>query len=344
MGLQLRDLVEGKEIELKDLAGKKIAIDTYNILYQFLSSIRSPDGSLLTDSQGHVTSHLMGLFSRTTHLMQHNIQLIFVFDGKPPALKRQEQERRRQIKEEAAEAYETAKEAEDIEAMKKFASRTARLTPEMLADAKELITALGLPIVQAASEGEAQVAYLVKQGDADYGSSQDYDTLLYGIPRLIRNLSIAGKRKKAGTHSYETVKPQLIQTADVLNALQIDREQLIVLAVLIGTDYNRQGIPGIGPKKALKLLHEHKKDFAALFAAAEWEKHYSFSWKEIYNVFQDMPVTKEYDVRFTSFDSQKIIHLLCDTRGFSRERVTSTLEKLELLHTSKKQKGLGDFF
>ena len=344
MGLQLRDLVEGKEIELKELAGKKVAIDTYNILYQFLSSIRSPDGSLLTDSQGNVTSHLMGLFSRTTHLMQHNIQLIFVFDGKPPALKRQEQERRRQIKEEAAEAYETAKEAEDIEAMKKFASRTARLTPEMLADAKELISALGLPIVQAASEGEAQVAYIVKQGDADYGSSQDYDTLLYGIPRLVRNLSIAGKRKKAGTHSYEIIKPQLMQTADVLNSLQIEREQLIVLGVLIGTDYNRQGIPGIGPKKALKLLHEHKKDFAALFAAVEWEKHYSFSWKEIYNVFQDMPVAKEYDVRFTSFDSQKIIHLLCDTRGFSRERVTSTLEKLEQVHTSKKQKGLGDFF
>ena len=344
MGLQLRDLVEGKEIELKELAGKKIAIDTYNILYQFLASIRGPDGSLLTDSKGNVTSHLMGLFSRTTHLMQHNIQLIFVFDGKPPALKRQEQERRRQIKEDAAEAYETAKEAEDTEAMKKYASRTARLTPEMLADAKELIAALGFPIVQAASEGEAQVAYIVKQGDADYGSSQDYDTLLYGIPKLVRNLSIVGKRKKAGTHSYETVKPQLILTADVLNSLQIDREQLIVLAVLIGTDYNREGIPGIGPKKALKLLHEYKKDFASLFAAAEWEKHYSFSWKDIYDVFHHMPVSHEYDLTFRSFDAQKITAMLCDNHDFSRERVLSTLEKLEQLSTSKKQKGLGDFF
>lgn len=344
MGLQLRDLVEGKDIELKDLAGKKIAIDTYNILYQFLSSIRSPDGSLLTDVHGNVTSHLMGLFSRTTHLMQYNIQLIFVFDGKPPALKKQEQERRRQIKEEAAEAFEVAKEAEDIEAMKKYASRTARLTPGMLAEAKELITALGFPVVQAASEGEAQVAHLVNQGDADYGSSQDYDTLLYGIPRLVRNLSIAGKRKKAGTHAYETVKPQLILTADVLNTLQIDREQLLVLAILIGTDYNKLGIPGIGPKKALKLLHEHKKDFTSLFAAADWEKHYSFSWKEIYDVFEHMPVNKDYDVRFTSFDSQKIIHLLCDNKGFSKERVAATLQKLEQLHTTKKQKGLGDFF
>ncbi len=344
MGLQLRDVVEGKEIELKDLAGKRIAVDTFNILYQFLASIRSPDGSLLTDAKGNVTSHLMGLFTRTTSLMQHNMQIIFVFDGKAPDLKRKEQERRRQLKEEATEAYETAKEEEDIEAMKKFASRTARLTPEMLVDAKELITALGCPIVQAASEGEAQVAYLVKQGNANYGASQDYDTLLYGIPRLVRNLSIAGKRKKAGTHVYETVKPQLVLTTEVLNTLGIDREQLIVLAILIGTDYNREGIPNIGPKKALKLLHEYKKDFEAIFNAVEWNKHYSFSWKEIYYLILHMEVAKEYEIKFRPFDSAKVISLLCDRHNFGRERVESTLQKLEEMNTQKKQKGLNDFF
>lgn len=344
MGLQLRDLVEGKEIELKDLAGKRIAVDTFNILYQFLASIRSPDGSLLTDSKGNVTSHLMGLFTRTTHLMQYNIQLIFVFDGKAPEMKRREQERRRQVKEEAKEAYETAKEEEDIEAMKKFASRTARLTPEMLEDAKELIAALGFPIIQAASEGEAQVAYIVKNGDADYGASQDYDTLLYGIPKLVRNLSIAGKRKKAGTHVYETVKPQLVSTTDVLNTLGIDREQLIALAVLIGTDYNREGIPGIGPKKALKLLHEHKKDFDAIFNTVEWRKHYSFSWKEIYDLILHMEINKQYEIKFHPFESAKVISLLCDKHDFGRERIESTLQKLEELNTQKKQKGLSDFF
>ncbi len=344
MGLHLKDLVEGKEIELKELAGKRIAVDTYNILYQFLTSIRGPDGALLTDSHGNVTSHLMGIFSRTTHLMQHNIQLIFVFDGKPPELKRKERERRRQLKEEAAEAYETAKEVEDIEAMKKYASRTARLTPEMITDAQELITALGFPIVLAASEGEAQVAYLVKEGDADYGASQDYDTLLYSIPKLIRNLSIAGKRKKAGVQSYEAVKPQLIVTADVLNMLGIDREQLIILAILIGTDYNKPGIPGIGPKKALKLLHNYKKDFSTLFSTVAWDTYYDFSWKEIYNLILHMPVSKDYALKFNSFDSQKIVQLLCVEHDFLKERVIFTLEKLEQLHITKKQKGLGDFF
>jgi flap endonuclease-1 len=344
MGLQLKDLVQGKEIELKDLAGKKIAIDTYNILYQFLASIRSADGSLLTDSHGNVTSHLMGLFSRTTHLMQHNIQLIFVFDGKAPELKKREQERRRAVKEEAHAAYEQAKDEEDIDAMKKFAARTARLTPEMLTEAKALITALGFPIVQAASEGEAQVAYLVNNGDADYGASQDYDTLLYGIPKLVRNLSIAGKRKKPGTHSYEIVHPQLISTQDVLNTLGIDREQLIALAILMGTDYNKEGIPGIGPKKALKLVKEYKKDFPAMFAAAEWQKKYDYSWKEIYDLILHMNVSTEYSLKFHSFDTNAIVQLLCNTHDFSKERVVTTLDKLEQLHTSKKQKGLGEFF
>lgn len=344
MGLQLKDLVQGKEIELKDLAGKRIAVDTYNILYQFLASIRSPDGSLLTDSHGNVTSHLMGLFTRTTHLMQYNIRLIFVFDGKAPELKRREQERRRAVKEEAQAAYEAAKEEEDVEAMKKYAARTARLTPEMLADAKALVTALGFPVVQAASEGEAQVAYLVKKGNADYGASQDYDTLLYGIPKLIRNLSIAGKRKKAGTHSYDIVKPQIIATHEVLNTLGIDREQLIALAILVGTDYNKEGIHGIGPKKALKLVKEYKKDFSALFKAAAWDTYYDFSWKEIYDLILHMDVSHDYSLTFHPFNAKAVMHVLCDKHDFSRERVIATLEKLEHLNTEKKQKGLGVFF
>ncbi|MFA6888385.1 MAG: flap endonuclease-1 [Candidatus Woesearchaeota archaeon] len=344
MGLQLKDLVQGKEIEIKDLAGKKIAVDTYNILYQFLASIRSADGSLLTDSYGNVTSHLMGLFSRTTHLMQHNIQLIFVFDGKAPELKRREQERRRAVKQEAQVAYEQAKEEEDIESMKKFAARTARLTPEMLIEAKALVTALGFPVVQAASEGEAQVAYLVNHGDADYGASQDYDTLLYGVPRLIRNLSIAGKRKKAATHSYDIVKPQLISTPEVLNFLGIDREQLIALAILMGTDYNKEGIPGIGPKTALKLVKEYKKDFSAMFSAAKWDIHYSFSWKEIYDLILHMDVSTDYTLKFTPFDSVAVTKLLCEKHDFTQERVLGTLQKLEQLNTTKKQKGLGEFF
>jgi flap endonuclease-1 len=344
MGLPFKDLVVGSDIELKALGGSKVAVDTYNILYQFLASIRGHDGTPLMDTHGNVTSHLQGLFSRTTKLMQHNIQLIFVFDGKPPELKMAERDRRRKLKEEAQQQYEVAKEREDHVAMKKYAARTARLTPEMVADSKVLITALGFPIVEAASEGEAQVAYLVGQGDADYGASQDYDALLYGIPKLIRNLSIAGKRKRGSSLAYDVVKPQLVKTPDVLNHLGVDREQLIALAILVGTDYNKAGIKGIGPKKALKLVKEHGKDFDALFAVAKWDEHYGISWKEIYDLFLNMPVEKNYELMFAPFNADAVVAVMCDQHDFKEERIRATLEKLEKFNTQKQQKGLGDFF
>jgi flap endonuclease-1 len=344
MGLQFKDLVHGKDVLLKELSGKTIAIDTYNVLYQFLASIRGRDGTPLQDNKGNVTSHLQGLFSRTTKLMHYNIQLIFVFDGKPPVLKTEERDRRRKLKEEAQEQYEIAKDRDDVVAMKKYAARTTRLTPEMIEEAKELITALGFPIVDAASEGEAQVAYIVKQGDADYGSSQDYDTLLYGIPKLIRNLSIAGKRKRGASLAYDAVKPQLLRTTEILNVLGLDCEQLIVVAILTGTDYNKGGIKGIGPKKALKLVKEHKKDFDAVFAAVEWDKHNTITWKEIFDLFVHMPITTDYTLSFTPFDADAVVTLLCDKHDFSEERIRATLNKLAKQNTSKQQKGLGDFF
>lgn len=344
MGLPFRDIIEGKTIEIKDLTNKTLAVDSFNMLYQFLSSIRARDGSLLTDSNGNTTSHLIGLFSRTTNLMQNNLQLAFVFDGKPPKLKKEERERRRAVKEEAKKEYEKAKQREDIEEMRKYASRTTVLTTEMIDDAKELIAALGFPVIQAPSEGEAQVAHIVKKGDAAFGVSQDYDSLLYGIPKLLRNLSIAGKRKRAGKLSYEVIKPEVITITDVLNKLGIDNNQLIVLAMLVGTDYNKGGVKGIGPKKALALVKECGHDYDGLFKKAEWEKHCDNDWNEIYYLFKKMPVTDDYDIKFNRFSPDKIREVLVEKHDFSMERVNSTIEKLEKAAPEKTQKGLGDFF
>jgi flap endonuclease-1 len=182
MGLAIKEILVSKEIDVGDLKGKVLAIDSFNLLYQFLTTIRGPDGSLLTDRSGNVTSHLVGLFSRTTNFMQQGLKPVFVFDGVAPLLKQQERERRAQIKQEAKREYEIAKEREDIEAMKKYASRTTKLTSEMIEDAKQLISMMGLPIVQAASEGEAQAAYIAKQKDAYACVSQDFDSLLYATP------------------------------------------------------------------------------------------------------------------------------------------------------------------
>src|SRR3989339_1537694 len=177
MGLQFKDLVVKKEISIKELKGKVLAIDSMNLLYQFLTTIRSADGSPLTDSKGRITSHLIGLFSRTTSLMAEGLKLVFVFDGKAPEIKLKTWEKRTEVKKEAALKLKVAEEAGNLEEMKKFASRTAVLNREMIEEAKKVITALGLPIVQAPSEGEAQIAHMVKKGEAYASVSQDYDNL-----------------------------------------------------------------------------------------------------------------------------------------------------------------------
>jgi flap endonuclease-1 len=341
MGIAFKDLIPGKEIELRDLEGKTLIVDTFNLLYQFLSSIRSRDGSLLMDSKGNVTSHLVGLFSRITKLMNYNLKLAFVFDGTAPSLKEKEREKRKSLKLNAQKEYEKAKEKKDLDLMKKYASRTSRLTPEMVKDAKMLLGLLGLPIIQAPSEGEAQAAFISKKENC-YCISQDYDSLLYGTPNLVRNLSILGKRKQTDKLSYKTIKPEVINFADSLNNLMIDNDQLIVVAMMIGTDYNPGGIKGIGPKNALTLVKKYEKDFDSLFKEVKWDEYSEVPWTEVYYLFKKMPVIEDYKLEWKSINTTKLKEFLLD-HDFSEERINSTLERLEKKEEAKKQKSLFEF-
>ncbi|MBU0457789.1 MAG: flap endonuclease-1 [Nanoarchaeota archaeon] len=345
MGLNFKDLVVKEEISIKDLKDKILAVDSMNMLYQFLTTIRSADGSVLTDSKGRVTSHLIGLFSRTTSLMESGLKLIFVFDGKAPEIKRKTWEKRTAIKKEASLKLKEAEEAGEIENMRKYSARTAVLTKEMVEDAKNIIQFLGLPIVQAPSEGEAQTAYMVKKGDAYASISQDYDNLIFSCPLLVRNLSIAGKKKKAGQLAYQIVKPEMISLQEVLKNLNLNIDQLIVLAILVGTDYNPSGVKGIGPKTALKLLKEHGDNFTSIFDKMEWDKHYpNLSWKEVFNTIKNMPVSDDYKLEWKSIDEKRLIELLVEEHDFSEERVRSKLKKFKKIKLGLGQKGLGSFF
>ncbi len=343
MGVNLKDLLIKHEIEIDSLAGKTLAVDTFNVLFQFLTTIRQPDGSLLMDSHNKVTSHLSGLFFRTTNLMKRNIKLIFVFDGTPPELKKEEIESRKKLKAEAIKKYEIAKEREDIEEMKKYASRAAFLTGEMIEESKELISALGLPYLQAPSEGEAQASYIVKKGDAYAVASEDYDSLLSGAPKLIKNLSISGKKKIASKLAYKSINPELIDLKENLDSLEISNDQLIAIAMLIGTDFNPKGIKGIGPKNAIKLVKEHKSDFDALFKKVEWEKRFSFPWQDVFNIIKHMPVEKDYDIRFKKIDADKVRQILIERHDFSSDRVNSALKSIEELEKSKNQGSLSSW-
>ncbi|MFA6461189.1 MAG: flap endonuclease-1 [Candidatus Woesearchaeota archaeon] len=345
MGLQFKELVVKKEISIQDLKGKILAVDSMNLLYQFLTTIRSPDGTALTDKHGKVTSHLIGLFYRTTSLMEEGLKLAFVFDGKAPEIKQKTWEKRSQIKVEALLKLKEAQEAENLDDMKKYGSRTAILTKDMIEEAKKLIQALGCPIVQAPSEGEAQATHLVKNGDAYACVSQDYDNLIFGCPLLVRNLSLEGKRKRAGKFAYEKINPEILSLKEVLTNLNLTLDQLRVLAILVGTDYNPGGIKGIGPKKALKLVQENGENFEQIFKQAEWDKHYpDLTWKELFNTIKDIPVTDEYKLEWTSVNEKEVYALLVEKHDFGADRVKVKLDKLLEKKEKNSQKGLGSFF
>lgn len=345
MGTKITDLLESKELSIEDLKGKTIVVDAFNQLYMYLSSIRQSDGSLLKDSRGNVTSHLNGLFYRFTKLMQSDIKFIFVFDGTPPELKLKERARRSELKHEAEKKFEQARENENLDDMKKYASRTSKLTKEIIADAKELIAALGLPIVQAPSEGEAQAALLVKNKDAYASLSQDADSLLFGCPLVVKNLTLSGRRKQAGKLNYDIIAPELISLKDTLESLSISQDQLIVIAMLTGTDYNVGGIKGIGHKTALKLVKEYgdtENDFDRLFKEKSWSKYFDYDWKDVFNLIKNTETTNEYLINFREVNDDAVIDILCTKHEFSEDRIRKILETLH--KKSSSQKGLGEFF
>jgi len=250
MGVQLGDLVAKHEIDYDALKSRTIALDAYNTLYQFLAAIRQPDGTPLMDRQGRITSHLSGLFYRTIRMVEKGVRPVYVFDGKPPELKEKTLEKRKEVREKARERWEKALAEGNVEEARKYGQASTRLTAEMVVDAKELLDAMGIPYVQAPSEGEAQAAYMAAKGDVWASGSQDYDSLLFGAPRLVRNLAIEGRRKLPGKDVYVPIHPELIVLGDVLEQLGIDRRKLIWIGILIGTDFNEK-VPGVGPKRAL---------------------------------------------------------------------------------------------
>jgi flap endonuclease-1 len=328
MGLQIGSIIPRKGIDLSDLKGRVIAIDAFNAIYQFLSSIRQPDGMPLMDSEGKVTSHLSGLFYRNLALLSEGIKLIYVFDGEYNPLKGKTHEIREEAKGLAKERYEKAVEEEDVDLMAKYAKGFSKLSKEMISESKELLEAMGIAAVQAPGEGEMQCAELVKIGEAYAVGSQDYDALAVGSKRLIQNLTLSKTRRtRAGVIH---ISPELIDFERVLNELDIDSDQLICLAILVGTDFNPGGVKGIGPKKALALVKE-KKYPVEIFRAVE--ERLDFNWQEVFEIFKKPNVLRE-KVSFPKIDEKKIKEILVERHNFSLERIENQLAKF---YQSKKQ-------
>ena len=346
MGLNIREIIPRKEIEISYLKGKLVCVDAFNALYQFLSSIRQPDSTPLMDSKKRITSHLSGIFYRNLALINEGIKLVYVFDGEAPEMKARTRKARAEGRNLARERYDEAKQKEDFDTMKRYGSQLVRLDDEMIKESKELLEAMGVAVVQAPSEGEAEAAYLCKVKEGIYASvSQDYDSLLFGAPVLIRNLTLARRRK---TYSgWAEVKPELIDLQKVLNLLEINLDQLICLGILVGTDYNPKGIPGIGQKRALDIVKKYRTP-VLIFQSVEEQimslpEKEQFDWKEIFEMFKK-PDVINVDLDFGEVDEEKIKEILVERHDFSEERIDRQLEKLRKAKEEGKQKDLGKWF
>jgi flap endonuclease-1 len=326
LGVNLRNIVSKTATKLKDLSGESIAIDAYNALYQFLAIIRQPNGTPLKDRTGRITSHLSGLLYRTSNLVEMGIKPIYVFDGVPPTLKEVEIKRRMKSKEKALIRYEKALKAGRIEEARTYAQATSRLKDYMAEDSKRLLSLMGIPWVQAPSEGEAQAAHIVKRGDADYCASQDYDSLLFGAPRLVRNVTVSGRRKLPRKNVYVEVIPEIVELEQVLKECGITYEQLVDVGMLIGTDFNPEGVKGLGPKTALRMIREHGNLDNALPYLENVE--FPVEPERIKEIFLHPKVTDYYIIKWRELDVQGVIDFICRQRDFSEDRVRKALDKM----------------
>ena len=336
MGFNLSPLVVKRQLRLEDLRGRSLAVDGNNNLYQFLALIRMRDGRPFTDSKGNVTSHLVGLLLRTTRLMaDYGMRPVFVFDGKPPELKKRILDARRKYREKARKDWQEAVSRGDYASAWSKAVTMNSLTQPMQDDAKKVLTLLGVPYVQAPQEGKAQAAHMAAKRDVWAANSRDYDSVLFGSPRLIRYLTISGQEFLPSKGISRPLIPELIELQQLLQSLGITRNQLIDLAILVGTDFN-EGIKGIGPKTALKLIktHENLEGLPEQYRASLPK-----NIEELREIFLHPNVTDEYEIRFKGLDETGLRDFLCGERGFSTDRVELAISRMRTFY-SREQSNL----
>ena len=325
MGCNLRDLTTPEDIDLAELRGKRVGIDAFLTAFQFLTTIRdrSPtgDGGPLRDSKGRVVAHLMGILNRTTSMLSMGIQPIFIFDGQSPELKADELAARRKRRLEAEAIHKQALEDGDYQTAQKMAQRIVHYSPEMIDDTKKMLDLLGVRWIDAAAEGEGQEAVMAVTGQLDIVATQDWDALLYGSPILVRNLMSHGSKRHG-----RTVKAQKINLQEMLDTHDLSREQLVDLAIMIGTDFH-PGLKGIGPKTGIKLI----KSLGTIEAICEEKgKEVPERLDEIREIFLNHPASEVAveALKPGEVDVKGLTHFLQEEREFSQRRMDAAFDAL----------------
>lgn len=316
-----------KEHQLKNLFGRKIAIDASMCLYQYLIAVRQAEGQQLTNEEGETTSHLLGMFYRTIRMVDNGIKPVYVFDGKPPVLKGGELEKRLLRKEEAIKQMENIKDEATVEDMVRYEKRTVRVTREQNQEAKKLLELMGIPYVDAPCEAEAQCAELARKGKVFAAASEDMDTICYEPPFLLRHLTVAEARK---------LPIDQIEYSKVLESLEMDKDTFIDLCILLGCDYC-ETIKGVGPVTAFKLIKEHGSlDKIVEFLSANPDKTKykvpeNWPYTEARELFLHPEVQNadNINLKWKEPDVEGLIEYMVKQKGFSEERIRSGAEKLK---------------
>ncbi|KAF8443118.1 PIN domain-like protein [Boletus edulis BED1] len=331
------------EHDIKTLFGRKVAIDASMSIYQFLIAVRQKDGEMLTNEAGETTSHLMGFFYRTIRIVENGIKPAYVFDGRPPELKSGVLAKRFERREEAKADGEEAKETGTAEEVDKFTRRTVRVTREHNEECQKLLRLMGIPVVIAPSEAEAQCAELARGGKVYAAGSEDMDTLTFATPILYRHLTFS-EAKKAPISEINLEK--------AIQGLEMNMSHFIDLCILLGCDY-LEPIKGIGPKSALKLIREYhglegvvehlrekQKKKGGIQVPEEWP------WEEAKKLFEkpDVLPASEVELEWKDPDVEGLVQFLVVEKGFNEERVRKGADKLQKFLNAKQQGRLDGFF
>ncbi|EFC48453.1 predicted protein [Naegleria gruberi] len=328
-----------KEDQLKNYFGRKVAIDASMAMYQFLIALKNT-GMDLTDKDGEVTNHLQGLLARTTKMLEYGIKPCYVFDGKPPQLKSGELEKRKERQKEAMEQFALAQEEGDEEKMVMWNKRTTRMTKEQSNDGKKLLRLMGVPVVEAPGEAEAQCAELCKGGLVYATATEDMDALTYATPVLARHLTFSEARKQP---------IQEFTFKQVIEGLGVTVDQFIDICILCGCDYT-DSIKGIGPKKALAMIKKYG-NIENLLKNIEG-KHYQapseFPYEEVRNIFKNPDVTPSSELvdtmKWTEPDEEGLIEFLVKEKQFDEERVRGYIKRIKSSRGKPTQTRLDGFF
>lgn len=319
--------------------GRLVAIDASMCLYQFLIMIRenrSGSYSNMTNEDGQVTSHIIGMLSRSIRLMENGIKPVFVFDGKPPELKLGELAARRAKREEATKALEAAVESGDQEQILKSTKMTTRVTKEQNEQTKKLLRLMGIPVVEAPSEAEATCAALCRDGKVYASATEDADCLTFGTKILIRNLMAAEAQKRQILEVHLSV---------ALEQLNVTMDQFIDFCILSGCDYC-DTLKGIGPTTAIKMLMQHGSLEAVLENIDKDKIPANFDYGAARQFFQECEAvdTSKCEFDFQEPDFEGLAKFLIEENSFSPERVERYIDRLKKAKSKTKQQTLSSFF